>query len=626
MATRSLDILVGGRNNTGGVFASVHAGIDGLAGSLFSLRNILAGAFAGLTAGLTFKSIFDAASEAEEAVSGLRAALTLAGTGTDAAVKTMQDFATSIEHVTTLSDEAVLRIATIGVNIGKFTGETLKDATVAAIGLGKRLGVEAPAAMELLSKAAQGNTSTLGRYGIVLGDTLTTQQKFNAILKLGAESFALAEAETGTMSGKLLQLKEASGDFLEVLGGGLAGALSPMLDVAKNAIIGLTEGFGRFAAFVTPIMGQVREALASAFTFWSENILPVQLADFGMIEAAVVALWQAVSEAATGIGTAISVAFSFVGNIFAGLGIELGGLKETFQVAFITMEYAFKNWREYVELGLLSVTLGLVKFYNEVEYAVGIVGQHLVWLGENWRNILTDMYNFTATVVQNMYKNLTAFFSAVTSWLKGDGFNFEWTGLLKGFESTLTKLPEIVERHKGPLEEALEGMVGDLGNSLATGFLDFLNRRLKETNAGAGIPEAIKNAFTPSASGKGAVGGILGVPTNGTMVELTHAVNGAAKAIGFKNIGLTTGVADTARQAFDTPMSQRMVDWLTKPTPALSPVNKIDGGPAEWRREQNREQMNQLKKLDLLEGIANSMSRLAMAADKGGLLIVGADA
>ena len=51
------------------------------------------------------------------------------------------------------------------------TPATLKGATKAAIGLSAAFGIDLATAMDLIGKAAAGNTSMLGRYGIVLDET-----------------------------------------------------------------------------------------------------------------------------------------------------------------------------------------------------------------------------------------------------------------------------------------------------------------------------------------------------------------------------------------------------------------------------------------------------------------------
>ncbi|MFH1605282.1 MAG: hypothetical protein ABIH03_15410 [Pseudomonadota bacterium] len=78
----------------------------------------------------------------------------------------------------------------------------------------------------LVGRAALGQTQMLTRYGIVLDESLGPQEKFNALLQIGAKSFGLAQAETRTASGQLKQAKNALGDAAEKLGKTLIPAMT----------------------------------------------------------------------------------------------------------------------------------------------------------------------------------------------------------------------------------------------------------------------------------------------------------------------------------------------------------------------------------------------------------------
>jgi hypothetical protein len=105
-------------------------------------------------------------------------------------------------------------------NLG-VTRDRLKEATKAAIGLAAKYKLDLQTAFMLIGRASKGQTQMLTRYGIVLGDTLTEQEKFNEILRLGAEAFGLATAEANTLQGSAEQLKNAWGDLKEAIGEGL---------------------------------------------------------------------------------------------------------------------------------------------------------------------------------------------------------------------------------------------------------------------------------------------------------------------------------------------------------------------------------------------------------------------
>jgi len=139
-------------------------------------------------------------------------------------VKMYKDFAAGIQDVTKFGDEAVLQQIAYAKNLG-VAEDQLKDTTTAAIGLAAKLGIDLKTSMMLMGRAALGQTQMLTRYGIILDETLTPQEKFNTLLKIGAKSFRLAEEAAKTTAGRFTQFKNKVGDTFEEFGGGIVKAL-----------------------------------------------------------------------------------------------------------------------------------------------------------------------------------------------------------------------------------------------------------------------------------------------------------------------------------------------------------------------------------------------------------------
>lgn len=161
----------------------------------------------------------------EAAIRNLSASLEMIGKNSPQAVKEMERFATQLQGVTTYGDEAIVEVAALGARLGKFSGDDLKQATVASIGLSKALGMDLDGAMRLIIRAANGNTASLSKYGIKVSETGTAQEKFNQLLDFGTRSMALATAETQTYNGAMAQLANDIDDVGEVVGSKLAPAL-----------------------------------------------------------------------------------------------------------------------------------------------------------------------------------------------------------------------------------------------------------------------------------------------------------------------------------------------------------------------------------------------------------------
>ena len=131
-------------------------------------------------------------------------------------ISAMKMYAAEMQKQTIYGDELILSQMAYGKNLGINT-EQLEAATTAAIGLAAKYRLELNSAMMLVGRAALGQTQMLTRYGIVLDETLGPQEKFSALLKIGAENFHLAIAETETAAGAIAQFKNAIGDLSESL-------------------------------------------------------------------------------------------------------------------------------------------------------------------------------------------------------------------------------------------------------------------------------------------------------------------------------------------------------------------------------------------------------------------------
>lgn len=104
--------------------------------------------------------------------------------------------------------------------------------------------------------------------------------------------------------------------------------------------------------------------------------------------------------------------------------------------------------RNFSDIWAISVEDSKIHFANMIEQvqtfginAIEIAG----WLFTNWRTIFTDMLDFTGTILSNIGTNLTDFLAAVQSWLAGDGFNFQFTGLTNGSKPFETEAPTLTQ-------------------------------------------------------------------------------------------------------------------------------------------------------------------------------------
>lgn len=205
----------------------------------------------------TVGSLLRAAQDAESADTLLKGALRATGLEVDNNSGKLSEYARQLQQVTIYEDDMMKRLMAEMQNIARFDNtETLMRATKAAIGLSSAFGLDLATAMDLVGKAAAGNTAMLGRYGIILDETKSKADKLNQVIALGENYFGIAEDKARDSAGKVEQLKNAWGDLQEVMAGGVLPVLSGAVDILKPLIESLSGSTTGLEAQKRAIVGQ----------------------------------------------------------------------------------------------------------------------------------------------------------------------------------------------------------------------------------------------------------------------------------------------------------------------------------------------------------------------------------
>ena len=229
MATTRLALEIIAKNKAKGELAGFQRSLGATQRTLQRFSSAALGMVGIASVGFALKSVTSAAIQQEQAIADLTAAMRNNSDQSNVTVTDMTKFAAAMQKVTIYGDEQIISQMAYAQNLG-VTTDKLKDATTAAIGLAAKYRLDLQAAMMLVGRASQGQTQMLTRYGIVLKEGLTDQQKFAEVLRIGAESFSLAEDAAKTSGGQLAQFKNVVGDLKEEIGKGL---LPTLLDVVK---------------------------------------------------------------------------------------------------------------------------------------------------------------------------------------------------------------------------------------------------------------------------------------------------------------------------------------------------------------------------------------------------------
>ena len=203
-----------------------------------------------------FASSVQAANENARAVNTLAAAYNAVGYTAQGAMKQAQDFATKMQSLTGIADEAFLNAQRLLANYG-VVGVKAQEAIQAAYALSIGRSIDFGTAMDIVSKAAAGQTQTLARYGIQIDKNTESGAKFDAVLAQINERFgATAQAAMGDSTTKLNALKESWGDFKEQVGAGLNDGLVPAVDFLTKAVGWLNQAFKSLGAIFGIVFDQ----------------------------------------------------------------------------------------------------------------------------------------------------------------------------------------------------------------------------------------------------------------------------------------------------------------------------------------------------------------------------------
>lgn len=433
----------------------------------------------------------------------------------------------------------------------------------------------------------------------------------------------------------------------------LAVAVAPFLTQAAATITEfgarVSATFQRFVPIALGWIGQLWSGVSTVFSAISGFVMPIVTAiggfivrnwqtalagtiSYGMgiwnaVSAVFSAVWEIVSTIGSGLVSAWTWAMGMLGFSTETTGVTVSGafqsifdaaawLQKQVTTAFHTMAYVIRKWRDTLDLAVINAALGIVRFANQTIHFFGtVIPDLLAWFGRNWKQVFTDWFNFAATFWTNMYKNVTGFFKSVWSWLKGDGFDWQWTGLTEGFESTLEELPRIAERKIGPLEASLAEQSAILGKRFSQGLGDYLAEQ--ETAA----ESATKGIVTAVAG----IGSQLQAPQMEaitapdspiqTMTDQIEGIGAAAKATSDQLQALFSGSAESQRARFAARFNAGQGSTAAAPVPAS----------ATRAMRENAGQENVMKQLlELIRtGTNRTLEDIRDGVRDGGLAVAG---
>lgn len=267
--------------------------------------------------------------EAEVVSNKLASAISMVGDNANISMPALTKLADAIAMKTKWDDEDVKSAMASAAALG-FHTKQIKEAMPAVVGLAARLNMDLGGAMRLTVRASQGHTQMLQRYGLQLGKNMTTEQKYQAVLKYGRAGTGIAVAETNTLSGAFGQMRKSISEVAESFGTGLmqSGAFTSGIQTMTAWIWSLKDNIdkfvadGTFASWMDSVVGGVRymySQLRAGFQLvWS--IVKELHANVTSIMAAIgLSLWEPMVYAADAVYNAWKNTTDWLGGALAAL-------------------------------------------------------------------------------------------------------------------------------------------------------------------------------------------------------------------------------------------------------------------------------------------------------------------
>jgi hypothetical protein len=181
--------------------------------------------------------------------------------------------------------------------------------------------------------------------------------------------------------------------------------------------------------------------------------------------------------------------FKFLGDMVSGVAMMVRNWDISLQLIW-----------EYIKLGFFNAVEIVRNFGHNAATLIG-------WLGEDLGATFNTMVSYVTTVFTNLGKNIMAVWTAVLEFIKGNGFNPDWTPMLDGFKSTMSKMPNMTKAATQESNAAIDSLNQQLADREIKRALDKAKaeedaKRERERRAaematkiaGAGQAEADKKA------------------------------------------------------------------------------------------------------------------------------------
>lgn len=159
----------------------------------------------------------------------------LAGESADAFLKQ----ASAIQSNTVAADEQVVAAQAM-LGTFRLTKSEILGLTPLVVDYARKFGTDLETASKQVGKAMDGQVGALKRNGVTIDETMFKTDRYRAVMEaLRGQVGGFAEAEANTAEGKIAQLGNRLNDLMEVIGGGVAPAITTLVGGFMDVVDGI---------------------------------------------------------------------------------------------------------------------------------------------------------------------------------------------------------------------------------------------------------------------------------------------------------------------------------------------------------------------------------------------------
>jgi len=505
-------------------------------------------AVTGIGAKNELEDFLDAFAEAEEVDIQVSAALRANKRDVESLMKSYAEFATEIEHQTTLSDESVKLLLKQAETFG-LTGKAAERAAKDAIALSSITGGSAQAMIRLTAALSRGDIDTAKRFARLvpqlrgIKDNAEFVKKATDLMNAGWE---VATEKAGTAHGMLKQLDEMIGDIKEELGKTVSDVIKPFIeslkDIAKwvaalpeptkQAVVvalALTVAIGLVTAAITAAtaaatlfdistggMLLILGAIVTGIAIATGAIVSFASATGGFAALATKArdalqeFWQwlkPIRQALVSLGRAVEEIFNDIVESVKQSIIELwqsinegadwNKIRDDIVRAILSAEFYLRNFKRTWDIVWFGAKVGLIIFKNDmIHFFMVQVPIFVRNMGIGFKNLFSNMVDNFQISVKNMVDNFVNIMKFLPAMLKGKiTFNEVWKPLSDGFKLNISEgMKEIPSRVISPTERMMLKLFGEMWANLDADRKKFIEQKLKEFGLTPEVEKAAEDA------------------------------------------------------------------------------------------------------------------------------------